>query len=188
MKIESPSLAIVQRGDLDGLGSVYTSSGELILAREESILARAQNWDINILSPWRKWLPRIVFEGFNEKADSSLYVTTHRIVLIREIDTWRELKGEFTALGLPSGTAAELLLRQKKAAGARQYCSVINSKLRVVSSKRYDSPRSLLYAKTIGTDNRQYAISAWKTDGTDHTVLNLLEERLGNPASGQERA
>ena len=83
---------VIRVGDLDGLGSVYSDSGSLIARTGERVLKTTQGWDIDISTPWRKVLPKILFAGFSGKASSKLYVTTDRIVLVRAIDVWREVK------------------------------------------------------------------------------------------------
>lgn len=170
--------AIIRAGDIDGQGSIYDSEGKLIGRQGESVLRVAGSWDVNVLSPWRKWLPRILFEGFNGQAKSTLYITTQRVVLIREIDTWRELKGEFTALGLPNATAKEWFLADIRKRGGRQYCVIWSAGLKVVKSKKYSQPRSLLYLRTLGADGKRYAISLWKTDGVDNETLEMLESQF----------
>src|SRR5437879_11977104 len=94
--------SLVRTGDLDGLGRVYSVGGGVITRSGEEILKTAEGWDANISSPWRRILPKIVFEGFRGKTASKLFVTTERILLLREIDAWRQLKGELTPLGFRS--------------------------------------------------------------------------------------
>src|SRR5688572_5466185 len=115
---------VVRAGDLDGLGSVYSESGQLIAGSDEQILGTAEDWEVNVRSPWRTVLPRFVFMGFGGKVSSRLYVTTERIVLVRDIDVWREVKGELTPLGLPAAAAKEIHLKNLKSAGARQSCEI----------------------------------------------------------------
>jgi len=92
-------------GDLGGLGSVYSEGGVLITNSGERILKVGDGWDIDITSPWRKIFPKIIFAGFEGRASSKLYVTTERVVLIREINTWREIKEEMSPLGIPAAAA-----------------------------------------------------------------------------------
>lgn len=179
MGTESEERAVVSAGDAQGQGSVYNSEGRLIALNGEGVLRSGEGWDVNVLSPWRKLLPHILFEGFNGRATSVLYITTHRVVLIREIDVWRELKGEFTALGTPNAAAKQWLLSELKSRGVRQYCIIDCSKLRVVAWRKYVRPKSLIYLRAFGEDGRRYGISIWKTDGTDQEMLTMLASRFG---------
>ncbi len=170
--------AIVRAGDRNGLGTVYSSWGGLICRSNESILKTTEGWDMNVRSPWRRVLPKLIFTGFGGDVSSTLYITTTRIVLIREINTWRELKGDLTPLGLPNAAAREVELRNLRAVGARQYCSITPQDLRVVKSKKFSKPRSVLDLFVVGTDGRQYAITIWKPKGMDDETLSLIESRF----------
>jgi len=170
--------SLVRTGDLDGLGRVYSVGGGVILRSGEEILKTADGWDANISSPWRRILPKIVFEGFRGKTASKLFVTTERMLLLREIDAWRQLKGELTPLGFPAAAAKEFNLKRLKALGARQFCEIRPGDFRVVKAKRKDRTSSWLDLRLIGTDGRQYAITIWKTDGTDPDTLTLIQSRF----------
>ncbi len=169
---------IVRTGDYRGLGRIYNPAGELLTIESETMLKAAENWDIDVMSPWRQVLPHVVFEGFGGKAKSHLYVTTERIVLIREIDLWRQLKGELTPLGLPKAAEKEAGLKQLAAMGARQFCEIHPQNLRVVRSKALNRRRSWLDMQLMGVDRKQYAITIWKTDGRDAETLALIESRF----------
>ena len=169
---------IIRSGDRKGLGAVYDVSGNLILLPVERILKCVANWDMDVMSPWRRVLPKTVFPGFHGKASSKLYVTSARIVLIREIDEWRELSGELTPLGLPNAAAKEKWLATHKRDGIRQFCEILPHALTVVSSRRYVKRGTMLDMKLMGDDGRQYAIMMWKTDGHDEPTLDLLRSRF----------
>ncbi len=175
---DGPSRAIVRAGDRNGLGIVYSSWGGLICRSNESILRTAEGWDMNVRSPWRRVLPKLIFTGFGGDVSSTLYVTTTRIVLIRKIDTWRELKGDLTPLGLPNAAAREVELRNLQATGARQYCTIEPQNLTLMKWKKFSKPRSVLDLFVIGTDSRQYAITIWKPKGVDDETLSLIESRF----------
>lgn len=166
----------VHAGDIDGLGSVYSESGGLIAESGEEILRTADGWEINVRSPWRTVLPKIVFAGFGKKASSKLYVTTERIVLVRDIDVWREIKGELTPLGIPGATAKEIHLKKLKERGARHYCQIWPRELKLVKKKLGRS--SWLDLRLLGKDGKQYAVTMWKTDGLDAETLGLVESRF----------
>ncbi len=168
----------VRYGDTGGRGSVYDSSGELLRLPGESYLGIGEGWDMNVRSPWRKLIPKILFMGFNGKAKSRLYVTTRRIVLIREIDTWRQLVGEMTPLGIPTAIAEEAELKSLKKAGIRQFCEVQTAMLKRASSRRHLKRGSRIDLMLIGDDGIEYAVSFWKTDGKDASLLSLIESRF----------
>src|SRR5205823_9234266 len=124
MGYSNGSPQVIRVGDLDGLGSLYSEDGNLIAPPSEEILRVAKDWDMNVRSPWRKVLPKLIFAGFEGKASSNLFITTERIVLVREIEVWRELKEELSPLGLPAAAAKEVHLKQLKSRGARQFCEI----------------------------------------------------------------
>lgn len=170
--------APVRAGDEAGYGSVYDRFGKLIERPEEGSLAVATGWDMNVRSPWRRIAPSLLFMGFNGKATSRLYVTTRRIVLIREIDTWRELAGEMTILGTPAAAAKQARLEKLKASGVRQFCEILPDVLRMVASRKHVKLGSRLDLRLLAAGGSQYSISFWKTDGDDDEVLSLLESRF----------
>jgi hypothetical protein len=174
---EQSSLS-VRVGDLDGLGKIYSVAGDLIPAQGEKILALSHGWDANVSSPWRRVLPKVIFAGFGGKASSKLFVTTERVVLIREIDVWRELKEELSPLGIPTAAAKEVRLKQLKASGTRQFCEIWPRNFRVVKMKKLDRGRSWLDLRLLGNDGRQYEIILWKTDGLDTETLSLIQSRF----------
>ena len=178
MSTEDGAPRIVEAGDRYGLGVVYDRSGSLLLHPHEEVLRSVENWDMDVMSPWRRFLPKTVFPGFHGRASSKLYVTSTRIVLVREIDEWRELAGELTPLGLPNAAAKEKLLATLRRAGVRQYCQVLPHALVIVSCKRYVKHGSSLDLKLMGDDNQQYAIMFWKTDGRDDVTLDFLSSRF----------
>lgn len=169
---------VLRAGDRDGFGKVYSEGGGLIPRSDEEIVKTIEGWDMNVRSPWRRILPRIVFAGFRGKVSSRLYLTTKRIVLIRNIDAWREVKEELTPLGLPAAAAKEIHLKKLKAAGVRQFCEIWLRSFRVVRMRRFDRPRAGMDIRLLGQDGQQYGIRIWKTDGTDSETLSLLESLL----------
>ena len=172
-------LPAVRAGDLDGRGRIYSDTGGLITGSDEEILRAATGWDVTVLSPWRRFLPKYIFMGFGGKASSKLFVTSKRIVLVRDIDSWRELKGELTPLGLPTAAAKEAQLKKLKSLGARQFCEIHPHGLRVVKQRSLDRPRSWVSLRLIGTDGKKYAVTLWKTDGPDQETRTLIESQFG---------
>jgi len=178
MESQGSARLIVKAGDLDGLARIYSEAGALITEPGEEILRAATGWDATVRSPWRRFLPKILFAGFGGQASSKLFVTNKRIVLVREIDPWRELKGELTPLGLPTAAAKEARLKKLKSLGARQFCEIRPEDLRVVKRRSFDRPVSWVSLRLIGTDSQQYAIRFWKTDGPDQDTRTLIESRF----------
>lgn len=178
MESTESSHSVVRAGDLDGLRRVYSSEGNLITRSGEEIFKVVEGWDLDVISPWRRILPRTVFSGFGGKTSSKLYITTQRIVLVRDIDAWRQLKGELTPLGLPTAAAKESRLKELKASGARQFCEIWPQELRVAKKKRIERRWSWLNLRLLGSDGDQYAITVWKTDGLDPDTLTLIESQF----------
>ncbi len=172
------SAAPVVAGDVDGRGKLYDRFGALVGAPGEEYIGIAEGWDMNVRSPWRRLAPRILFMGFNGRVSSKLYVTSNRIVLIREIDEWREVAGEMTILGTPTAVAKEVRLKQLKEHGVRQYCEVRQGAMRLVSAKRFLKHGSRLDLRLVGDDGQEYAISFWMGDGKDDVTLSLLASQF----------
>ena len=168
----------VRAGSVDGRGHVYGANGELLGRPGESYLEIATGWDMDVSSPWRRWLPKTIFMGFSSRVASELYITTDRIVLIREINHWRETSGEVTPLGIPNAVAKQAELKKLKNVGAREFCEVDPKTLRLVSSKRYTRRGSMIDMRLVAKDGHQYAISFWKTDGKDDRMLDLIEAQF----------
>jgi hypothetical protein len=183
MESRDQSQRIVRVGDLDGLGTIYSETGGLITKPNEEILVVASGWDAEICSPWRRFLPKILFTGFGGRASSKLFVTNKRIVLVRNIDSWRELKGEMTPLGIPTAAAKEARLKQIKSQGARQYCEIHPRDFGIVKQKSVDEPRAWVDLHLIGTDGKKYAITLWKTDGPDKETRSLIESQFADDSS-----
>ncbi len=139
----------------------------------------ATGWDMDAFSPWRRLMPKSIFLGFNTKASSKLFITSARIVLIREIDPWRETSDQMTPLGIPNAAAKKVDLQKLKESGAREFCEVHTSGLSLVSAKRYTRRGSMIDMRLLGEDGNQYAVSYWKTDGKDDKILGLIESQFG---------
>lgn len=169
---------VIRAGDQAGRLDVYTAAGELILLPHESLLRTSSGWDMTVISPWRRFLPKVIFLGFNKRASSRLYITTQRIVFLREIDPWRETTPEMTPLGMPNAVARGAELRKLRASGAWQFCEVSTNRLRVVRVQRSRAGVTWIGLRLIGDNGRQYRVSFWKTDGEDVDTLSLIETRF----------
>ncbi len=172
------SRSAVRAGDLDGLGRVYSQWGGLLCRQGEEMVKSVAGWEMDVRSPWRSVLPGMIFLGFGGPASSTLYITNQRIVLIREIDIFRELKSQLTPLGIPDAAVDEVVLRKKKAAGARQFCELSPASLRICRVKRHGRPVRALDLYLTGPDRRQYAVSIWKSVGSDPETISLIESRF----------
>lgn len=179
MKSDDPSYSAVRVGDVRGLGSVYDRGGDLIALPGEEILGIGSGWDMNVSSPWRRVLPKVIFLGFNTKAFSKLYITSKRIVLIREIDEWREVAGEMTALGMPTAIAKQVRLKEVKASGIRTFCELRPDMLHTVSLRKSRKSESWIGLRLVDSAGHRYAVSFWTTSGRDPETLSLLESRFG---------
>ncbi len=168
----------IRAGDLDGLGKVYSQWGGLLPATGEQVIKSVEGWEMNVKSPWRSVLPGMIFVGFTGPVSSRLYITSERIVLIREIDILRELRDQMTPLGLPEAVASEAMLRKKKAEGAREFCEIRPALLRVSRVKRHGKPSRAVDLYLNGTDSRQYAVAVWKVSGSDPETISLIESRF----------
>lgn len=176
---ESSAQFAVRAGDREGLGVIYDSSGRLIPITAEAQLAVLTNWDLDVISPWRRVMPKTIFAGFHGKSSSSLYITSERLVLVRKIDDWREVSEQLTPLGLPNAAAREAELRWLREGGIRQFCEIFPSRLHRVSMKRYRRQQSMLDMRLLGDDGRKYGILLWKTDGKDEKAVDLIGSRFG---------
>ncbi len=157
---------------------VYSQWGGLICRQGEQIVKTVSDWEMDVRSPWRSVLPGMIFLGFAGPTASSLYITTARIVLIREIDILRELKDELSPLGVPKAADKGVILQKKKAAGGREYCEIQPAGLRISRVKRHGRPLRAIDLFLTGSDGRQYAVSVWKAVGSDPETIALLESRF----------
>jgi hypothetical protein len=103
-----------------------------------------------------------------------MYVTTDRLIFLREIDIWKEVKPLLTPLGLPAASEKESKLKRLKARGARQYCEVFPSLLRLVHVKRKSG---LLRFRLIAKNGDKYEIFVY-TDTDDPSFFDFLEATM----------
>lgn len=168
----------VRAGDVRGRLILYDAAGELVPEEGERILKVAKGWDMTACTPWRRFFPKVIFLGLNKPASSRLYVTSSRVVLLRDIDSWRQVAGDMTPLGIPNAVATKVELDRLSSAGVRQYCEVRPGALRLVRARRSAKPGAWLGLRLIGDDGLRYAVSFWKTDGEDSETLSLIETRF----------
>ncbi len=168
----------VRAGDVDGRLSVYSPQGELLPEPGEQVVKVATGFDMTAATPWRRLLPTVIFIGFNKPAASHLYVTASRIVLIREIDSWRQVVGDMTPLGIPNAIATKVELDALRTKGVRQYCQLDPGALKLVRARHSSKPGAWLGLHLLDDRGIRYAISFWKTDGEDVETLSLIESRF----------
>ncbi len=178
MSTRVPPSPIVNAGDRDGLLDVYDTQGCLVLSPGELTLKMSPGWDMSAQTPWRRLMPKVIFLGYGKPASSRLYVTTLRIVLVRDIDSGRETVGDMTPLGMPNAVAKTVELRKLKQAGIREFCELHPASMKVSRLQRAKSGRTWLRLDVRGSDGKQYALSFWKTDGEDPEMLSLIESRF----------
>jgi hypothetical protein len=165
---------VVRVGDIGGLGRVYTESGAVITRAGETILRILENWDMSVTSPWRRFLPKIMLDSSDGKVSSRLYVTTERIIFVRQVDAWAEMKSELTPLGIPAASSKQQRLSSIIPRGARKYCEVYPGYLRLVKSRQ---KRSWLGLLLLDSDNRQYRFDFWKSDDKED-LFTLIKSRF----------
>jgi hypothetical protein len=169
---------VVRAGSLEGLRTVYTAEGELITLPGERILHVDQGWDLHVRTPWRRFLPTIVFMRFPGDTSSRLYVTTDRIVLIREIDPFRETKGDMTPYGFPSAVAKKIQLSEAKAAGARAFCELLPQRLLIVKLQQAEHPRSWVDLRLLAPQATQFAVTFWSGKESDPEMQAIILSRF----------
>ncbi|HII41390.1 MAG TPA: hypothetical protein HA326_09275 [Thermoplasmata archaeon] len=168
----------VTAGDVGGRFSVYDKAGALVEEAGERIVRVATGFDMTATTPWRRLLPTVIFLGFNKPVTSRLYVTSNRIVLLREIDSWRQVIGDMTPLGIPNAIATKVELDALRAKGVRQYCQLRPDALRLVRTRKSAKPGAWLGLRLVDHGDVRYAVSLWKTDGEDPETLSLIESRF----------
>lgn len=168
----------VRAGSLEGLGTVYESGGQLVNLSNERILGVDEGWELQVRTPWRRILPTIVFPGFYGNVSSRLYVTTDRIVFIREIDPFRETKGDMTPYGFPGAIAKKIHLKEAKAAGARAFCEFWPQRLHIARVRQAERPRSWIDLRLLGPGEKQFAATFWKRKGSNPEMQTLVLSRF----------
>src|SRR5438552_19028893 len=98
MESGAQAYPVVRAGDLDGLQRIYSDTGGLVSESDEEIVRVAASWDVNVRSPWRKFLPRSIFQGFDGNAVSKLFATNRSIVRLRDTHAWRQRAARRTRL------------------------------------------------------------------------------------------
>jgi len=164
----------IRAGDIDGLGQVYSEFGGPALGSDETILSQRQGCDFSAYGSWRTFFPKPIFHPLPGKPSGTIHVTSERLIFVRMIDIWKEVKPLLSPLGLAAAAEKESKLRGLKTRGARQYCEVNLSRLRLVSSKRKPW---FLRCRLIAANGARYEIFL-RTDIDDPGFLESLEHTI----------
>ena len=107
MKGSAGAWAPVHGGDVDGIGRLYSENGNLILLPQERLIGQRANCDVAAYASWRIIFPKSIFRPQPGTPSGTLFVTSSRLVFIRNIDVWKEVKPLLTPLGLPAAAEKE---------------------------------------------------------------------------------
>jgi len=165
----------IRSGDVDGLGRIYSEFGGPILHSQEVVLAERGGCDLAAYGSWRLFFPKRIFHPLPGKPSGTIHVTSDRVIFLRPIDVWKEVKPLLTPLGLPTAAEKEAKLNRLKAIGARQYCEIFRSKLRLVHVRRKSG---LLHMRLTSTEGGRYEVFFY-TDRDDPAFFDFLERSMG---------
>lgn len=174
MSRDESNRAAVRGGDISGLRSVYTDDGTLILHGGEQLLGTWRDCDIAAFAAWRPFFARPVFHAYPGRTESRLYITTRRIVLLRKIDIWKEVKPLLTPLGVGDAVSEQSRLSRTVALHGREFCEVLTNRLMI---KRFRERRTILLMKLIDMDGAKYTI-AFYSPAPDAALFRAIEGRF----------
>lgn len=185
MTIPDFSTAPVRAGDIDGLGRLYSESGNPIFRVGETVLAQRNACEFAAYGSWRVFFPRRIFHSLPGRASGTIHVTSDRLLFLRDIDVWKEVKPLLTPLGLATAAEKESRLKRLKGGGARQYCEVVLSDLHLAHVKR--RPR-FLRMRLVAKDGVRYEVFV-HTDGEDpaffDSVIGAMRQRFQHPGANE---
>jgi hypothetical protein len=161
----------IRAGDIDGLGGVYSEIGGAVLRSGETLLAQRTGCDVAVYGSWRRFFPKHIFHSLPGTPSGAVHLTSQRVVFVREIDVWKEVKPLLTPLGFPAAAEKESRLKRLRAKGARQFCEVILSQLRLVQVMRKPW---LLRLRFVAEDDAKYEVFV-HLDKEDPDFFDLLE-------------
>jgi len=178
MSSQNVADSAIRTGDVDGLGRLYSEFGGPILHPQEAMLAERQGCDLAAYGSWRLFFPKRIFHPLPGKPSGTLHVTSDRLIFIRAIDVWKEVKPLLTPLGLPTAAEKESNLNRLKAIGARQYCEIFPSRLQLLHVRRKSG---LLHLRLRGIEGSRYEVFFY-TDKDDPVFFDRLEHSMGQPS------
>ncbi len=161
----------IRAGDVEGLGRVYSEFGGPLLRPQETALAQRNGCDIAVFGSWRVFFAKEIFHPLPGNPSGTIHVTSDRLIFLRDIDVWKEVKPLLTPLGLPTAAEKESKLKRLKAKGARQYCEIFPAQLQLVRVRR--KPR-LLQFRLSAKDGGKYVLFVY-TDKDDPHFFDVLE-------------
>jgi len=170
----------IRAGDLDGLRSVYSESGAPILAPGEGLLRSRGACELAVMNSWRILGSKEIFSEMSPPNQGNVFVTDLRLVFVREINIWKEVKPLMTPLGIPAGLARDSKLGAIKARGGRQYCEMLTSDLRLHRA-RHRKKSTDMYLE--GSDGRRYEVYLY-TDVKDPEFYAFVEGRFSGAFRG----
>jgi hypothetical protein len=174
----------IRIGDKDGVGSVYSTFGGILLRPGEEVLHQVADCDMHVQTPWRNWFPKTLFQMLSKKSPSQLYITTRRIVFLRKVNVWLEVKGDLYSLGLPTAMAKEQRLKQLELENARQFVEIRPDRLKLAKVRRRRLGIDLFLE---GDDGVRYLVAFVSDDKKDLSTFSLIESRFrqtGSPTGG----
>src|SRR5947207_8386500 len=136
MTNRGPRETPIRAGDADGLGQVYSEFGGLILGPTETVLAERKGWDLAAYGSWRSFFPKPIFHPLAGSPSGTLHLTSERLIYLRNIDAWKEVKPLLTPLGIPAAAEKESDVSKRKWVAGRQYCEILLTHLRVLVRTR----------------------------------------------------
>ena len=164
----------VRAGDVEGLGRVYSEFGGPILGPHETLLAQRNKCDVAVFGSWRIFFPKEIFYPLPGNPSGTLHVTSERLIFLRDIDLWKEVKPLLTPLSLPTAAEKQSRMKKLKATGARQYCEVFPMQLQLVNVMR--KPGLLRFRVKTKVGGR-YQLLVY-TDKDDPSFFDLLENTM----------
>src|SRR5437879_10277894 len=117
------------------------------------------------------FLRKPIFRPRAGSPSGTLHLTSERLIYLRNIDVWKEIKPLLTPLGIPAAAEKESRLERLKAQGARQYCEVNFPQFHLAGIKRRSWFMRFRLLASDGTRSELF----WRTDQEDADVVTFLE-------------
>jgi len=171
---DSRSPPPISVGDIDGLGRVYAETGSLVTNSSEKVITTRSGCDLHVSESWRSLFVRTLFAVAPGKLAGRLHLTDRRMVLIRDIDVWKEVKPLLTPLGFPAAAEKHSRLKEIKARGARQYCEI---DLATVSISHAREKSTMLFLYITGSNGQKYRVIVY-TDLADSRFFSNIKAVL----------
>ena len=125
----------MRTGDLDGLGVLYNSDGQLVCEPGERVLKRYEHFYAHIARGWGNWVRTIVFDS--RSGEGTVFVTDRRLVFIRRPNPWETLKSYGNPYGMPTGIVKSMKAKDVLEAGGKEYCEVRYNDIMRYQKKRW---------------------------------------------------